>query len=722
MISTKGVRLALLAAFLATAAEGAVAVDIDVDASSAGRGSAAAFPPYWKRSFGSGHAKLTLRDDWRAHFKLAVDELGMRGVRHHGMFDDDMGPIVGGTLAAPVYNFSLLDASWDFQLAQGTKPILEFSFMPAVLAGCTWTSPASGAVVNPGFAACGRETMAYKGITEIPVGWGAWHDLVVATVRHAVAARGAAEVRTWDFEVWNELWGMAFPGDYMALYNASAMAVKAVDARLRVGGPATAQVQHVADFAAAADAAAIPYDFVSSHMYPTDPQCPQTLAGGWSPDCFTEHVKAARASLPASTPFYLTEYNVGCCLGYSQHDTSAAAAFVFRAVPALSGHVDVLSWWTFSDVFEEGGLPTTEFQDIYGLMTYHGVRKPGWRAFELLHAHAGAMRLAANVTGDSTLVAVAATATATAAATAAAASASCPTDAQLFNATDFAGHDLLPESEHLMLPTAADCCAACTNNTACGYWSYGAPGDRLAGRCYLKDRRAGFNGKGSHDRGMVSGTLPSRLPAPQCVTENATNMEGFDVGSAVAAADSGACCAACKADANYACQFWSFKAGTCHFKSSDAGRTADDSFTSGSRQDPAPPPPPGTHYQAVSALATTNSSAPGASVQVFLSHWANAIGGNGTEPRTAKVRLRHGSGAAPIKATVWRIDEQNANPQAAWQKMGSPAVPTQDQLAQLHAASALAPVATPVTAASATLSTATVSMPPNSAVLVEFEF
>ena len=31
-----------------------------------------------------------------------------------------------------------------------------------------------------------------------------------------------------------------------------------------------------------------------------------------------------------------------------------AAAFAFRTVAALDGVVDVLSWWTFTDVFEEG--------------------------------------------------------------------------------------------------------------------------------------------------------------------------------------------------------------------------------------------------------------------------------------------------------------------------------------------------------------------------------
>ena len=140
----------------------------------------------------------------------------------------------------------------------------------------------------------------------------------------------------------NELWGMPFPGSYMKLYNATAHAVKAVDSQIKVGGPATAQLQDVKQFHDLATAGGMPFDFVSTHMYPTDPQLGKGVH--WDPSGLIDHVKAARASVP-DKPFYLTEYNVGCCIGYQGHDTSAAAAYAFRAVGALSGVVDILSWW-----------------------------------------------------------------------------------------------------------------------------------------------------------------------------------------------------------------------------------------------------------------------------------------------------------------------------------------------------------------------------------------
>ena len=39
------------------------------------------FEHKWKRSFGGGHAALTLRKDWRDQLRQAVAELGLSGVR-----------------------------------------------------------------------------------------------------------------------------------------------------------------------------------------------------------------------------------------------------------------------------------------------------------------------------------------------------------------------------------------------------------------------------------------------------------------------------------------------------------------------------------------------------------------------------------------------------------------------------------------------------------------
>ena len=445
------------------------------------------FSHYWKRSFGSGHATLTLRKDWRGQLKQAINDLGLQGIRHHGILDDDMRVVI----APRKYNFTLVEESWSFQVLNNITPIVELSFMPAILANCTWKAPADGRIVNPGHKPC-IVGMQYKNIQMPPTSFDDWYDLVNALVRHAVDTFGIEEVKTWKFECWNELWGMPFPEVYMKLYNASALAVKAVNPSLKVGGPATAQLLDLKDFIAAARKINAPFDFISTHMYPTDPMCP--TKSGWGPDCLPKHVQAAKIDISnAGVPLYLTEYNVGCCIGYPQHDVSGAAAFAFRTIGALDGITDVLSWWTFSDIFEEGTAVDehTEFMNIYGLMTISGVPKPGWRAFQLLHQHAGNTRIKATVT-ESVIYDQLGLID----------SSSHQANCTIEDGTEFSGFDIgtAPTAK-----TLDECCNACRSNNLCSFWTF----FHTNSSCYLKTSDAGRTHT-TKDVTSGSSTLPPK--------------------------------------------------------------------------------------------------------------------------------------------------------------------------------------------------------------------
>jgi len=214
-----------------------------------------------------------------------------------------------------------------------------------------------------------------------PDSFAEWEGLVASVAEHLVGRYGLDAVSEWHFEVWNELWGVPFPEPYMRLYNASARGLKSVSPRLRVGGPATMALEEVEPFVAACRASSTPVDFVSSHLYPTSPIC-DTNATARDPDCFAHKVLSASDAVhKAGLPFFLTEYNNG--LGDSSRDDASAAAFVVRNVGLLAS-VDLVSWWTFSDIFEEAWMASAPFHNGYGLMTVHGIRKPAWRAFEML--------------------------------------------------------------------------------------------------------------------------------------------------------------------------------------------------------------------------------------------------------------------------------------------------------------------------------------------------
>ena len=59
------------------------------------------------------------------------------------------------------------------------------------------------------------------------------------------------------------------------------------------------------------------------------------------------------------------------------------------------GKVDIMSYWTFSDVFEEQGVIKTPFYGGYGIVAERGIPKPAFRAFEILH-DLGDQRIAAS--------------------------------------------------------------------------------------------------------------------------------------------------------------------------------------------------------------------------------------------------------------------------------------------------------------------------------------
>src|SRR5579871_1004584 len=54
-------------------------------------------------------------------------------------------------------------------------------------------------------------------------------------------------------------------------------------------------------------------------------------------------------------------------------------------IRACDGMTSTMSYWTFSDVFEEGGVVKTPFYGGYGVIAENGIHKPVFHAFRLLH-------------------------------------------------------------------------------------------------------------------------------------------------------------------------------------------------------------------------------------------------------------------------------------------------------------------------------------------------
>ncbi len=198
---------------------------------------------FWQHTVGSDHAPVALRADWQAQLRRCRRELGFRHVRFHGLLSDDVGTLIRHQERV-LHSFFNADQIVDFLLSTGMKPFVELSFMPTALA--------SG----------DRTVFHYRGNVTPPRDYGEWEALVRGLVSHWVDRYGAAEVRRWFFEVWNEPNLEAFwtgsRQDYFRLYRQTAAAIKEVEPSLRVGGPATANNEWIAEFLDFCEAEGVP--------------------------------------------------------------------------------------------------------------------------------------------------------------------------------------------------------------------------------------------------------------------------------------------------------------------------------------------------------------------------------------------------------------------------------------------------------------------------------
>ncbi|HXT03506.1 MAG TPA: glycosyl hydrolase [Casimicrobiaceae bacterium] len=338
------------------------------------RGAGTALSHFWEHTVGSDHARMALRADWRAQLERAHRELGFRHVRFHGVLDDDMGTLLRENDRL-LYSFFNADNIVDFLLSIGMRPFIELSFMPSALS--------SG----------GTTVFRYRGNVTPPKDLGQWCTLIERLVRHWVERYGVREVRNWFFEIWNEPNLAAFwtgsQQDYFDFYRRTAVAIKGIDARLRVGGPASAANAWIHDFVEYCRGANAPLDFISTHHYPTD------AFGAPGDDTVTQLSKSRRSVLreEAQTvrrqagplPVYYTEWSSSSNPRDPLHDEPFAAAFAVKTVLEAAGLVQGYSWWTFSDIFEENYFPAKPFEGGFGLLNVDGIAKPVYRAFELMH-------------------------------------------------------------------------------------------------------------------------------------------------------------------------------------------------------------------------------------------------------------------------------------------------------------------------------------------------
>ena len=373
------------------------------------------FTHYWSVGVGAGRANEGLRAGWLEHLQLVKKNCGFRYVRMHGLFHDDMFVYFRKPDGKVVYNWQYIDELYDRMLAIGVKPFVELGFFPKDMA-----------------AENSKTQMWWKGYVSVDRNnFGKWHDLIKAFTQHIVDRYGINEVLTWYFEVWNEpnLTGTGgfFHGtksDYFRLYKEAVTAIKSIDERLKVGGPATSNfiadhrhdgeiLDHsqsrfytqeeinkqqwkgvwIEDFLHYCEKENLPVDFISTHPYPTDYALdPETGRGKGAiryVHSLKDDIQWLRQQLADSkypeAEIHLTEWSTGPNSRDRMHDILPPAAYIIKTNLDCIGLANSLMYWTFTDVFEEKGGGEEIFHGGFGMINFQGLVKPSFHAYRMLN-------------------------------------------------------------------------------------------------------------------------------------------------------------------------------------------------------------------------------------------------------------------------------------------------------------------------------------------------
>jgi len=375
------------------------------------------FAHFWSVGTCAGRANEGLRTSWVEQLQLVKKHCGFQYLRMHGLFDDDMFVYFEDRKGNPIYNWQYVDEVYDRMLQIGIRPFVELSFFPKGIA-----------------ADDGKVQMWYQNrITYDPKRLNKWKGLVHAFTQHVVDRYGIDEVLKWYFEVWNEpnlnLTPKAgfFEGtrsDYFQLYKASAEAVKAVDTRLKVGGPATSNFiadkrhdgdvldnsksvfydqQHInkqqwkavwmvefLDFCAKEN---LPVDFISCHAYPTDYALDPVSGKGKDAVRYVHSLHddlsylqhcLAKSKYPKAE-IHITEWSTSPSSRDVMHDALPPAAYILKGNLDNIGMANSVMYWTFTDIFEEKGGGETPFHGGFGMISFQGFVKPSFHAYRMLN-------------------------------------------------------------------------------------------------------------------------------------------------------------------------------------------------------------------------------------------------------------------------------------------------------------------------------------------------
>jgi xylan 1,4-beta-xylosidase len=334
---------------------------------------------FFSKCVGAGRANEGLRADWQQQLKQSQKECGFEFIRFHGLLHDDMGVYTEDAKGNPIYNWFYIDQLYDYILSIGMKPFVELTFMPNALASGTKT------------------VFWWKGNITPPKSYEKYSDLIFEMTKHFTERYGKAEVKSWRFEVWNEPnLDFFFTGnqeEYFKLYKTTVDAIKKVSPDYLVGGPATAGIGWIPQQLDYCKKNNVALDFIATHAYGVDGFVDEmgTSLLRMTKDSATivNQVAKVRRQIDSTSykglEMHMTEWNSSYSPRDPVHDTYQNASYIAYVLKNTEKSNTSMSYWTFTDIFEEPGAPVSPFHGGFGLLTREGLKKPSYYVYEFLN-------------------------------------------------------------------------------------------------------------------------------------------------------------------------------------------------------------------------------------------------------------------------------------------------------------------------------------------------
>ena len=333
---------------------------------------------------GAGRANEGLRADWQQHLCEIKRMCDFKYIRFHGLLHDDMGVCMYDGMYNEKkilrYNFQYIDKLYDFLLSIGIRPFVELSFMPNALKS-------------------GEETVFWwKGNITPPKEYDEFGKLITALIKHWEERYGMEEIQKWYFEVWNEpdlssFWA-GTKDEYYMLYKTTVNAIKKVNPTLKVGGPASAKTDYIKPFIEYCKKENLPLDFISFHRYGVkgyfDEFGIKGLKMNGNADNIANNVTDVLNNivyplLGENIEVHVTEWNTSYSSRDPVHDTYQNATYLLNTLKKVDARINSMSYWTFTDVFEEISPALTPFHGGFGLLNLQGIRKPSFYVYNFIN-------------------------------------------------------------------------------------------------------------------------------------------------------------------------------------------------------------------------------------------------------------------------------------------------------------------------------------------------